>query len=100
MIPLNNIPARVTVGTSSSRFYSSILEQEVINVIVTERITSFGKTIIEIVTPARIKKRKLEEYKDDSIELRRYLAAEIAHREFEQHKERALTENHRAGFLR
>jgi hypothetical protein len=52
------------------------------------------------VTPARIKKRKLEEYKDDSIELRRYLAAEIAHREFEQHKERALTENHRAGFLR
>ncbi|OLS31300.1 MAG: hypothetical protein ThorAB25_03890 [Candidatus Thorarchaeota archaeon AB_25] len=68
--------------------------------IVTQRITSFGRTVIEIVTPARIKKRKLEEYKDDSIELRRYLAAEIANREFEQHKDRALTENHRAGFLR
>jgi hypothetical protein len=68
--------------------------------IVTERITSFGRTIIEVVTPARIKKRDPEEYKDDSIILRRYLAAEIANREFEQHKDRALTENHRAGFLR
>ena len=68
--------------------------------IVTQRITSFGRTIIEIVTPERIKKRELEEYKDDSIELRRYLAAEIANREFERHKERALTENHRAGFMR
>ncbi|MFX1559018.1 MAG: hypothetical protein ACFFBL_00345 [Promethearchaeota archaeon] len=66
----------------------------------TQRISSFGRTIVEIVTPDRIKKRKLEEYKDDSIELRRYLASEIAHREFERHKERALTENHRAGFLR
>ena len=76
------------------------MEQEVIKMIVTQRITSFGRTIIEIVTPERIKKRELEEYKDDSIELRRYLAAEIANREFEQHKERALTENHRAGFMR
>ena len=100
MIPHDNTPARVTVDTSSGRFYSSLLEQEVINVIVTERITIFGKTVIEIVTPARIKKREFEEYKDDSIELRRYLAAERAHREFEQHKERALTVNHRAGFLR
>lgn len=100
MIPLNNTPARVAAGTSSGRFYSFLLEQEVINMIVTERITSFGKTVIEVVTPARIKKRKIEEYKDDSIELRRYLAAEIAHRQFEQYKERALTENHRAGFLR
>jgi hypothetical protein len=68
--------------------------------IVTERITSFGRTIIEVVTPARIKKRDPEEYKDDSIILRRYLAAEIANIKFEQHKDRALTENHRAGFLR
>ncbi|MHA2351637.1 MAG: hypothetical protein ACXAC0_01585 [Candidatus Thorarchaeota archaeon] len=68
--------------------------------IVTQRITSFGRTVIEIVPLARIKRRKLEEYKDDSIELRRYLAAEIANREFEQRKDRALTENHRAGFLR
>ena len=68
--------------------------------IVTERITSFGRTIIEVVTPARIKKRDLGEYKDDSIKLRRYLAAEIANREFEQVKDRALTENLRAGFLR
>jgi hypothetical protein len=68
--------------------------------IVTERINSFGRTVVEVVTPARSKQRDLEEYKDDSIELRRYLAAEIANREFEQRKDRALTENHRAGFLR
>ncbi|MHA1964455.1 MAG: hypothetical protein ACW97G_07735 [Candidatus Thorarchaeota archaeon] len=68
--------------------------------IVTERITSFGRTIIGIVPLARIKRRKLEKHKDDSIELRRYLAAKIAYREFEQRKDRALTENHRAGYMR
>jgi hypothetical protein len=68
--------------------------------IVTDRKTSFGRTIIEVVTPTRFKKKNLEEYNDDSIELRRYLAAEIANREFEQRRDRALTENHRAGFMR
>ena len=43
---------------------------------------------------------RLDEYRDDSIELRRYLASKAANIEFEQRKERALTENHRAGFNR
>ena len=66
----------------------------------TETKTSFGRTLIEKIAPRRIKRIKLEEYRDDSIELRRYLASEAANREYEQRKERALTENHRAGFIR
>ena len=63
-------------------------------------IYEFSKTIIERGIPGRVKKQKILEYKDISIELRRHLAAEIANREFEQRKERALTENHRASFIR
>jgi hypothetical protein len=66
----------------------------------TEIKTSFSRTFIERIIPSRVKKMKLEEYKDDSIELRRYLASEAANIEFEQRKERALTDNHRAGFMR
>ena len=63
-------------------------------------IHEFTKTIVHKVVPGRVKKRKIEDYTDVSIELRRYLASEIANRDFERHKERALTENHRAGFMR
>ncbi|MFW9975944.1 MAG: hypothetical protein ACFFDQ_11795 [Candidatus Thorarchaeota archaeon] len=63
-------------------------------------ITSFGKTIVVEIAPQVIERRKLEEYKDDSIELRRYLAATSANKQFEQRKDRALTDVHRAGFMR
>ncbi|MFW9788407.1 MAG: hypothetical protein ACFFE2_11645 [Candidatus Thorarchaeota archaeon] len=63
-------------------------------------IYDIGKPIIERAVPKKIKKRGFAEYRDDSIELRRFLAAEIANREFEQRKDRALIENHRAGFMR
>ncbi len=66
----------------------------------TETKTSLSRTLIRRITPRRIKRIKLGEYRDDSIELRRYLASETANEEFERHKERALTENHRAGFMR
>ncbi|MFW9812320.1 MAG: hypothetical protein ACFFF9_07645 [Candidatus Thorarchaeota archaeon] len=63
-------------------------------------IYEFSRTVIERVIPERVKKQKILEYKDASIELRRHLAAEIANREFEQRKDRALTENHRTSFIR
>jgi len=63
-------------------------------------ITSFGRAIVIEQAPDRIEIRKLEEYKDDSIELRRYLAAALANRQFEQRKDRALTDVHRVGFMR
>ena len=66
----------------------------------TETKTSLSRILIEKIIPRRIKRIKLEEYRDDSIELRRYLASETANIEFEQNKDRALTENHRAGFMR
>lgn len=66
----------------------------------TETKSSLSRLLIERISPRRIKKMKLEEYRDDSIELRRYLASEAANIEFEKNKERALTENHRAGFMR
>ena len=66
----------------------------------TETKTNIGRTLIERITPRRIKRIRLDEYRDDSIELRRYLASEAANIEFEQRKEQALTENHRAGFIR
>jgi len=68
--------------------------------LIAKAINSFGKIVIEVSVPDRIGRRKLEEYKDDSIELRRYLAAEVANKQFEIHKERALTDVHRAGFMR
>ena len=76
-----------------------IVSIEVIGLIA-KAINSFGKIVIEVSVPDRIRRRKLEEYKDDSIELRRYLAAEVANKQFEIHKERALTDVHRAGFMR
>ena len=75
-------------------------ENEVIRMMATETRTSLSRILIEKIAPRRIKRMKLEEYRDDSIELRRYLASEAANIEFEQRKERALTENHRAGFMR
>ncbi|MHA2026302.1 MAG: hypothetical protein ACW98U_10420 [Candidatus Thorarchaeota archaeon] len=66
----------------------------------TETKSSASRRLIERILPKRFKQRMLEEYKDDSIELRRYLASELANMEFEQNKDRALTENHRAGFMR
>ncbi|NHI89881.1 MAG: hypothetical protein EAX87_10180 [Candidatus Thorarchaeota archaeon] len=51
-------------------------------------------------TAIRREERRAREYCDNSIELRRYLAAEIANRIFEQRKDKALIENHRAGFIR
>jgi hypothetical protein len=68
--------------------------------IVTDRKTSIRDVIIDRIVPERIRKRTFEEYKDDSIELRRFLAAELAYTQFEQHKERALAESHRLGFIR
>jgi len=63
-------------------------------------IHDFRRIIIERVYERRVKKQRIEEYRDISVELRRYLAAEIANREFEIHKDRALTENHRVGYIR
>jgi hypothetical protein len=63
-------------------------------------LSEFRKTIVERVILKRINKWKIVEHKDISIELRRYLAAEIANKEFEKRKDRALTENHRASFTR
>ena len=63
-------------------------------------IHDFRRAIIERVDEKRIKKERIEEYQDISIELRRYLAAEIASRDFERYKDRALTESHRASFMR
>lgn len=71
-----------------------------IRLIVTERINIFSKTVIEVVTLTRIVKRDFEDCKDNSIEIRRHLAAKIANREFEQRKDRALIDVHRAGFMR
>jgi len=68
--------------------------------IATERKTSIRRVFLERILPPRVRRRRLEDYKDDSLELRRYLAAESANRQFEQRKDRALTENHRAGFMR
>ena len=85
------------VGNDAS---NSIRNKVVIKMMTTESRQSLSRTIIERIIPKRIKKVKLDEYKDASIVLRRYLASELANKEFEQHKERALTENHRAGFMR
>ncbi len=76
------------------------IEHEVINMMTTETGTRYSRTLIGRIIPKRFKKLRLEEDRDDSIVLRRYLASEAAYKEFEQHKERALTENHRAGFIR
>ncbi len=92
--PFNKIPIQ------ANAFYNFFLSQEVIRLIVTERINIFGKTIIEVVAPERIKKRDFEDYKDYSIEIRRHLAAKIAYTQFEQRKDRALIDVHRAGFMR
>ena len=62
--------------------------------------SSFSRLLIERISPRRIKRMKLEEYRDDSFELSRNLASEAANIEFEKNKERALTENHRVGFMR
>ncbi len=75
------------------------LFNEVINLLASA-ITSFGKAIVMEIAPQAIERKKLEEYKDDSVELRRYLAAILANKQFEQRKDRALTDVHRAGFMR
>ena len=100
MMPLNSISSRGTVG--NCRDHEPIISQkhEVIRMMATETKTSFSRILMERITTRRIKRINLEEYRDDSIELRRYLASEAANIEFEQRKERALTENHRAGFMR
>jgi hypothetical protein len=81
-------------------YHRTYLEHDVIEMIATEKQTSLRKAVFEKIIPLRIRRRNLENFKDDSIQLRRHLAAEIAYLQFEQHKERALTENHRAGFMR
>jgi hypothetical protein len=63
-------------------------------------VYEYSRTITKKLDPRRIKRHRTMKDKDNSIELRRYLAAENAHREFEQHKDRALTDNHRASFVR
>ena len=67
---------------------------------IAKAITRFSRIFVEVSVPDRIGKRELKEYKDDSIELRRYLAAEIANKQFEMHRDRALTDVHRVGFMR
>jgi len=67
---------------------------------IAKAITRFSRIFIEVSVPDRIRKRGLKEYKDDSIELRRYLAAEIANKQFEIQRDRALTDVHRMGFMR
>ena len=93
-MPLNKI------SIQANAFYNFFLSQEVMRLIVTDRINIFGKTIIEVVTPEQIKKRDFEDNKDYSIEIRRHLAGKIAYTQFEQRKDRALTDVHRAGFMR
>jgi len=63
-------------------------------------VYEFSRTVIERIVPKRIRQQNIPECETVSIELRRYLAAEIAYKAFEQRKERALTENHRAGLIR
>ena len=88
---------QVAVEKHVSQIWS---RNEVIGLMTTETGTSYRRTIIERIIPKRIKRVILDDYRDDSIILRRYLASETANNEFEQHKERALTESHRAGFMR
>lgn len=77
-----------------------LLTQPEVIVMLATAMSRYSQTVIERVFQEKIMRGELEEYKDDSIELRRHRAAETAYRVFEQHKERALTENHRTGFLR
>jgi hypothetical protein len=74
-------------------------EHDVIEMIATEKRTGI-RTVFGRIVPFRKGRHRLEDIKDDSIELRRHLTAEVAYARFEQHKERAMTENHRAGFIR